>query len=164
MMFISVYVFLFLELAAVAWGDLKYRKVPNLWSLLNVAIFITLALAVPEVWLFSWNTFLWPVIIFLMGFFLYWMGIMGGGDAKFLSSTFLIIPAGDQEGFTIVLLVMTILASASLMLWRYFRRRRAAQGFFSFLRENWGRKYPFIPVVFTSWFFYGAGELLKGRW
>ena len=163
MIFLSLYIFLLFELAAVAWADLKYRKVPNLWSYLNFGLFLALTLSTSGIWSFSWMVFCWPLLIFIFGFLFFWLGIMGGGDAKYLASLFLVIPLRDQEPFMFALLIATIIASAVLILWNFYKESSSGKGFIVYIKENFGRKYPFIPVVFFSWAVYGAMELLVGR-
>ena len=40
--------------------------------------------------------FIYPLVIFLSGFLLFWIKLMRGGDGKFLTSLFLVLPTNLQ--------------------------------------------------------------------
>ena len=144
-----LYYYLFIELVAVSWGDIKYRKISNAWSLLNLATFFMLVIFFPSGYSISLSALLYPIIFFLAGFFLFVFGIMGGGDSKFLATFFLLIPPDGHDDFLLILLCGTILFAGGPVIYRSIRNFSQLWGVF--LTRDWGQlkkytaKNPLLP-------------------
>ena len=83
-----LYSYLLFELAAVTFGDVKYRKISNAWALFNIVAFIALTFIYPAQYFYSLSTFSYPLATIILGFLFFWLKIMGGGDSKFLATFF----------------------------------------------------------------------------
>lgn len=88
---------LFLELFFVSKMDMKDKFISNWWCLLHL-IFYSLILLIPNGGLeFSWSHFFIPLQVLFFCFFLFALNIMGGGDAKYLSTLLILIPKIQQK-------------------------------------------------------------------
>ena len=170
---LSIYLFLLLELVFVSYGDLKSKKIPNFWSLLHLVCFVILLFFAPGLYIFHWATFLYSVAFFVVGFALFSLNIMGGGDSKFLATFFLLIPLAYQHQAFLLLLGSTIVVGGSLFLTHlityrqqiiYCLRTKDVKN----LKNYFGSKFSYAPVILLSWVLLGVevyigpiGELLK---
>ncbi len=152
---IEIYIFLLIELMIVAWFDFKQRKILNLWSITNVLLGVLFLFSLDE-YVWSWNLIIFPFSFLLAGFLLFAIKIMGGGDAKFMSSFFFLVPANEHWSFSEAILLMTVAVGGISLLVTYTRnyktfitalRLRDARLFFSL----WGKKFPFAPVLLLAW-------------
>ena len=161
---IELYLFLLIELLAVAWLDFKYQKIANLWGYLNIAVFFMMIFFFKENIYFSFSLFLYPVIFFLVGFLFYLLRIMGGGDSKYLVTFFLIVPKSFHEDFLFSLLMVTIIVGGSQFIYNSVKGRQYIIDFFtykqvSYLRKCYGKKFPFAPLILLSWIIFGMNNL-----
>ena len=85
---------------------------------------------------------------------------MGGGDAKFLFSFFLLIPYANQKDFLFVLFSVTALICLVLLALNTIKDFKSI--FRSILIRDWrgvfshyGRKIPFAPIIFFAWVYWG---------
>ena len=157
---VAIYWFLVIELAAVSWGDIRTQKIPNAWSILNLICFVVLLFMWPNEYPLSWGTFLYSAVFLVVGFMLFLLRIMGGGDTKFLFSFFLLIPVMLQPRALILLLLSTILIGGFLLLTNFTRNHEkivayAKSGNYQGIRECFGTKFSFAPVILLAWIWLG---------
>lgn len=89
-------------LALIAYGDVCTRRIPNAFSLTTAVLGLarlTLAQDPPA----AGHTLVAAVIIFAVGFALFWRGAIGGGDAKLATAMVLLI--GHQALFAFLFLM-----------------------------------------------------------
>lgn len=157
---LHIYIFLLIELGFVAYLDIKYKKIKNHWSLLNLFIGINLFIFYKDIYPLSIDSFQLPLVFIFVGFVLYLLKIMGGGDSKLLATFFLLIPLNQQEIVFYYLLINTVIIGLTV----FFKNivvnfRTIIKGF----RENdlqtikscFGRKFPYAPVILFTWIWYG---------
>jgi len=122
MMFpVVVFIFIAIQLLVVAYVDFKTRIISNFWVLVNFIFFIVLTFLFPN--LYHWNiqTFIFSLVFLGAGFFLYSLNIMGGGDSKYLSSMYLLVPYSFQDQVFVYLLYTTIIVGSSLLLFNLIK-------------------------------------------
>jgi prepilin peptidase CpaA len=154
------YIFILLQLMAISYGDLKYKKIPNRWSLMNISIFVLGLFLFPHLYFFSWKTFVYPVAFLLVGFFLFYLKIMGGGDSKYLSSLYLIIPSSYHEMSFVYLLHSTLLIAPLIFCWMTLKKWKQFIQYFRLgltgsFRQLYGSKFSYAPVILFSWIWMG---------
>ncbi len=157
---LTLFIFLSLELLIISYIDIKQRKISNYWTLLNLVIFILCLFVYPHNYDFSLNTFFYPFAWLFVGFFLFALKIMGGGDSKFLFSFFLMIPESFHEPFLMKLIYSTVIVGFSLLVFNTIRKfdilsvalmtRDASQ-----FKRVYGTKFSFAPVIALSWMIFG---------
>ncbi len=157
---VLVYWFLALELAVVAWGDVRTQKIPNAWSLFNIGLFVACLFALPQYYPLQWGTFLYSVVFLVVGFVLFLLRIMGGGDSKFLFSFFLLVPGPLQPRALLLLLVSTILIGGFLFLTNLGKNHEKIvaylkSGYIKGIKECFGTKFSFAPVILLAWMWLG---------
>ena len=160
----STFIFLFIEILAVTYLDLKVRKIPNSFAILNLIFFTYLILYQKAFYSFAWEHFAYSIIFLIIGFFLFTLKVMGGGDSKFLASFFLTIPTNYQDFFLLNLLWTTIIVSGILFLIniienfvRIIKHIRARE--FSNIKNYFGKKIPFAPVILMAWIWLGLEKI-----
>lgn len=159
---LTVYLFILIELIFVSWGDIKTKKIPNFWSLLNILVFVALVFVFNDLYFFSWKTFLYPVIWIVAGFIFFTLNIMGGGDSKFLSTFFLLIPLKTQDDAFYYLILSTIFIGTSVFIFNIIRNWKSIMSSlkskdYALLKKSFGTKFTFAPVIFVSWIMLGWG-------
>ncbi len=87
-------------LAAVAYFDLRYMRIPNAISLLALAVFALWAAAFPPVDLTL--RLLCAGLVFAAGFLAFSFRLLGGGDVKILGVLMLFVPVGSLPVFSYV--------------------------------------------------------------
>ena len=159
-MSVILYSIILLELSLVTIGDLRKRKIPNYWSLLNFISYSAFIFLFPEDIVFSWWVIGGSFLFLIVGFILFLGKIMGGGDAKFLSSIFLLIPLSVRGIYLDYLLYTTLIFALFFFfrnflynfkdIWAYMRsfHLEGAKNFF-------GTKFPFAPVILITWILIG---------
>ena len=84
-------------LLSVAYFDLRYMRIPNVLSVLAVALFV---LTMP---LLGWHEFaarlVAATIVFGIGFAVFALRMVGGGDVKILAGLMLFIPSQTYQTF-----------------------------------------------------------------
>ncbi len=156
----SVYIFLLIELVAVSYLDILHRKVSNLWPILNLLIFVIVVTIVPDVYKFELKQFFYSIAFLIVGFSLFLLKVMGPGDTKFLFSFFILIPVSQHETAFLGLLYLTILMGSSLFLYNSYQNRKKIseaikQSDISAIKEIYGTKFPYAPVILLSWIWFG---------
>ncbi len=157
---VPVYWFLMIELGFVAWGDVRTQKIPNAWALLNIALFLGLLLLYPEQYPFRLGTLLYSVVFLLVGFGLFLLRIMGGGDSKYLFSFFLLVPVSVQPRALVLLLLSTLLIGGFLFLTNLGKNHEKIvghlkTGYIKGIKECFGTKFSFAPVILLAWVWLG---------
>lgn len=157
---LPIYIALFGQLLIVSWIDIKKKKISNYWSLLNIVLFIVFIFIFPNYYGFQLNTFIYPITFISVGFLLFAIKIMGAGDAKYLFSFFLLIPKVMQDYFFLTLLWTTIIIGLSSLTITIVQN--LSKIIFAFktqqilsLREIFGSKFPYAPVIFLAWMWVG---------
>jgi prepilin peptidase CpaA len=157
---IVVYIFVSIQLLFVAYIDFKTQKIANMWVLINFLFFCLLSAIFPTLYIWSVQVFIFPLAFLFVGFALYVMNIMGGGDSKYLSSLYLLVPLEMQESVFTYLLYATILVGSTLLLFNllknldiiilHFRMRDIAG-----IKRIFGKKFTYAPVIFIAWMWFG---------
>lgn len=157
---ILVYSLLTVELIIVAWGDIRFKRIPNLWSIFNIILFLIFSFVYSDFYKFAFEHFFFSLAFFFVGFFLFILKIMGGGDSKFLASLFLLIPATKHILFFRVLLYLTVLVGAGLLTYNTVKNFRelwlkVMTKDFSSIKEIYGSKFTYAPLILVSWIVFG---------
>lgn len=161
----AIYIFILIELAIVSYLDIKFRKIKNYWSLLNLTLAVIFFIAFPGIYHLKLETFGYPVVFFFVGFVLFLLKIMGGGDSKFLSTFFLIVPTKAHDEVFIHLLMATVIVGSLFFLANIFRN---FEGILESFRDSnikgvknyFGKKFAYAPVILFSWISFGIFNLL----
>jgi prepilin peptidase CpaA len=157
---IGVYVFLFLQLAVVAYVDYLKKRISNYWSILNLAVYPILLFICPDSYEFSFSTFFIPLIFFGVGYVGFLLKLVGAGDTKFLFALFLLVPLPLHEQMFICLAWATVIVGFSLFLVntiKNFDKIILAWGTkdVRIIKGIYGKKFSFAPVIFLSWMWFG---------
>ena len=157
---IVVYIFISIQLLFVAYIDFKTQKIANMWMIINFIFFCLLSVVFPTIYLWSIHALIFPLAFLFVGFALYVMNIMGGGDSKYLSSLYLLVPLNLQETVFTYLLYATILVGSTLLLFNllknldiiiiHFKMRDIAG-----IKKIFGKKFTYAPVIFIAWMWFG---------
>lgn len=91
-----------------AWSDLKYMKIPNILVLIMAGLFL-----VTGPFLLDFDIYLWRLlggfIVLVIGFTLFSLGGIGGGDAKFAAAMALFIDHTHLASFLFMLAMFALL-------------------------------------------------------
>lgn len=155
-----VFIFLSIQLLFVAYIDFKTSKISNVWLLINFIFFCVLTYVYPQIYFWNLNTWLFPVAFLLVGFVLFVMNIMGGGDSKYLSSLYLLIPQNFQETVFLYLLYTTVIVGSSLLLFNALKNfdkiiLMGRIGDVAGIKKIFGKKFTYAPVIFIAWMWFG---------
>ena len=156
----GVFLFLFLENLGVSFVDIKYRKISNQWSILNIVIFIGLLIFSPDNYSLSFDHFIIPLSFFFVGFLLFIFDVMGGGDAKFFSTCFLLMPYTEQLELLVILCASTIVMGLTIMIYNIFKGINIVlQGIqtkdIKLILSCFGSRFAYAPVLLISLIVYG---------
>ena len=141
-------------------GDLRERKIPNIWALMNIAVYCFVFFFFPTFYDFNLKAMLFPMAFIGVGFVLFVFKIMGGGDSKFLASLFLIIPVKFQDKMFHYLILTTFLIGITFLIRSIWIHRKKLQLSFqrrdiNGIKECFGSKFAYAPVVLISWVYLG---------
>ncbi|MEE2670558.1 MAG: prepilin peptidase [Bdellovibrionota bacterium] len=162
---IPIYIFILLELLAVSYLDIKFRKIKNFWSILNIILALSLFFIFPDLYVLQVDSFYFTFVFFIVGFFLFLLRIMGGGDSKFLATFFLIIPSIAQDEVFIHLLTATVIVGSGFFLSNIIKnfekivtslKASDLQG----VKSCFGKKFAYAPVILLAWITFGASILM----
>lgn len=157
---IFLYIFILFKLLLITWGDIKFRRIPNLWSLFNIVLAIALFLLYPEKYIFALDSFQFSMAFFVVGFLLFYLKIMGGGDSKYLATFFLLVPSVYQDRLFYYLLIATVMigiitfANNTISNWQKISlsfKNKDLQG----VKSCFGTKFAYAPVILISWLIFG---------
>jgi Flp pilus assembly protein protease CpaA len=137
------------QLAAVAWIDLRSKKISNYWPLINIVLATGLHVLDPHFQL-SWQLLLFPVGFIVIGFLLFLAGIMGAGDSKYLASLFLCLPTEQHFIFFERLIECTIVVGLINLALKVGRGVHW-QGWKNLVKSN----FSYAPVILLAWIFLG---------
>lgn len=156
----TVFIFILIELLAVSIGDLRTKKIPNFWAILNIIIFIIFLFVLPHQYPFVFSMFLHSLAFLGVGFILFLLKIMGGGDSKYLFSFFLLVPLSLHAALLNNLLISTTIIGSAFFLRNIIKNYQGIYdnlriGHFRALKNFFGTKFPFAPVILVSWLFTG---------
>ena len=159
-MTIPIFLFLFIELVVVAYKDIKYRKIKNYWSILNIACASVVYFLFPDIYPLQLEAFQFSIVFIFVGFMLYMFNVMGGGDSKFLASFFLLVPYTLQVTFFYFLLLSTIVIGVFFLIKNTIHNR---EELFKSIKNNnlqgvkncFGTKFAYAPVILLSWIYLG---------
>ncbi len=157
---VVVFIFISIQLLVVAYIDFKTTKISNIWILINFLFFILLSALFPQIYIWSFSA-LWISLAFLfVGFGLFVMNIMGGGDSKYLASFYLLIPLPFQETVFLYLLYTTVIVGSSLLLFNALKNfdkivLMLRIGDVRGIRKIFGKKFTYAPVIFIAWMWFG---------
>lgn len=155
-----VFVFLSIQLLVVAYVDFKFRKIANFWILINFIFFCLLTWIFPQLYFWNLKTVFFPLSFLLVGFLLFAFNIMGGGDSKYLSSFYLLVPVGYQDSVFLYLLYTTIIIGSSLLLFNLIKNfdriiELVTVGNIAGIKKIFGKKFTYAPVIFVAWMWFG---------
>lgn len=155
-----VFVFISIQLLFVAYVDFKTSKISNVWLLINFIFFCVLTFVYPQVYVWDISALLFPVAFLLVGFVLFVMNIMGGGDSKYLSSLYLLVPLGFQDTVFLYLLYTTVIVGSSLLLFNALKNfdkivLLVKVGDVVGIKKIFGKKFTYAPVIFIAWMWFG---------
>ncbi len=160
MLKILIYSGILLSLIFVAWIDFRHKKISNNWSIFNLIAFVGLVSFSPLHHL-SFELFVYPGILLLSGFVLFTLKVMGGGDAKYLATLFLLLPIEWQSPFFELLILSTALVGCMLIIVNILRnysmvikelRNRNLEG----LRSCFGTRFSYAPVILLAWLWFAV--------
>jgi prepilin peptidase CpaA len=85
---------------------------------------------------------------------------MGGGDSKYLSSFYLLVPVSFQDSVFLYLLYTTIIIGSSLLLFNMLKNfdriiELVSIGNISGIKKIFGKKFTYAPVIFVAWIWFG---------
>jgi len=155
-----VFIFISLQLLVVAYVDFKTSKISNIWLLINFIFFCVLTFVYPSVYTWNINILLFPVAFLIVGFGLFLMNIMGGGDSKYLSSLYPLVPLGFQDTVFLYLLYTTVIVGSSLLLFNTLKNfdkiiLMVRIGDIAGIKKIFGKKFTYAPVIFIAWMWFG---------
>ena len=164
-MIIPIYLFLFIELIVVTIGDIKFRKIRNLWVIFNLIIAVSLFISFPSMYVLSIESFQFSIAFFVVGFLLFLLKIMGGGDSKFLASFFLLVPLKKQEMFFYYILMFTIIIGVFFLLKNIVQNWKRIisalkNSYLQEVKNCFGTKFAYAPVILLAWVYLGVDTFL----
>ncbi len=151
-----LYLFVLIELSIVAYLDVKFKKIKNYWSLLNIICAVIMFTFFSQHYPFSFEMFHFTLVFIFVGFALFMLKIMGGGDSKFLATFFLLIPLSLQENVFLYLLFATIFIGSITLIkniignWSKLSesiQQKDMEG----VKSCFGSKFPYAPVILITW-------------
>ena len=160
MMPLSVYIYLCIVLLLVSYGDIKTQKIPNMWSILNIVVFLVLLFVFPQYYSFEFETFFFSIVFLIVGFALFLLKIMGGGDSKFLFTFFLVVPLQAHFVTLYALIIATVMIGSFFFITNFvknfdkiieYAKAKDAKN----MKACFGTKFSFAPVILISWIFVG---------
>jgi prepilin peptidase CpaA len=157
---LTLFIFVMIEVLIVGYLDFKYKKIMNLWTILNMLIYLLSLLIFPNYYFFNIATFIWPLGFLIVGFVLFVLKIMGGGDSKFLFSFFLLIPVRLHEVFFLNLIYATIVVGFLMLIFntvKNFDKLILAYTYknLGYVKDVYGTKFAYAPIIGLSWMLFG---------
>lgn len=162
---LGIYFFILIELILVSYLDIKFRKIKNYWSILNILLGVVFFVLFPQFYELKLEAFGFSLVFFIVGFFLFTLKIMGGGDSKFLATFFLVIPTKAHDEVFIHLLSATVVIGTLFFLANIIRnfdgimqsfRKSDIKG----VKSYFGKKFAYAPVILFSWVSFGFFNLI----
>lgn len=159
-----IYFFIFIELLFVTYVDIRYKKISNLWSIFNLVVAAILFILFPNIYIFGFETMQFSLVFLVVGFLLFVLNIMGGGDSKYLASFFLILPTGIQDITFYFLLLSTIIVGLLFFFKNVIEQRKRLINSIKNkdvdgIKSSFGTKFAYAPVILITWFLIGLNKL-----
>lgn len=159
-MLASIFFFILLELVVVSYADVMYKKIKNIWSVLNIMMYLAFLLILPGEYFFSFSHWFYPLVFLFVGFFLFAVKIMGGGDAKFLATLFLLIPHFFHDKFLLLLLYSTVFVGLTMFLYNCYSgwatiKTAWAHRDVKLVKGVFGTRFTYAPVILIAWIWLG---------
>lgn len=156
-----VYLFLLIQLFCVSLIDIRYKKISNQWFMLNGLLFIAFLYMFPHDYVFTPEKVMYGAVFLVVGFVLYLMKFMGGGDSKYLFSLFLLIPQEWSDFAFYSLFLCTLVIGGFvifLSLVKNFEKiiYNLRIGHAAGVKACFDNKFPYAPVIFMSWMVLGC--------
>jgi prepilin peptidase CpaA len=101
--------------AVAAWGDVRTRRIPNTVALALGALGLARMIALGEP-VAAGYTIAASAAVFVVAFLLFCIGVIGGGDAKFVSAAALVVGAHGLVAFLILMSLCGSLLAIALLL------------------------------------------------
>jgi prepilin peptidase CpaA len=102
---------------AAAYGDVKTHRIPN-WLVAAVAVVgIARLIAIGDL-SFALHTVSVSLLVLIATFLLFWRGLVGGGDAKLLPATALLVGYPDLLNFLVLMSLCGALVSIAILVTR----------------------------------------------
>ncbi|MDD0854558.1 prepilin peptidase [Halobacteriovorax sp. GB3] len=157
---LSIYLFFLIELVVVSYIDFKKGKISNNWSYLHLAFAVLFLFIFPSSYELGLELIKFPLLFFFGGFVMFALGIMGGGDAKYLATLFLCVPISLHDQAFEYLLYATVLVGGTLFVINLLKN---FQSFILFLRMKdrnfikgvFGKRFSYAPVILLGWLILG---------
>ena len=154
--------------ALVAWGDLRERRIPNELSL-GVAALGVVRLAMAADLSFAGYTIAAAGGVLAVAFFLFSLGIIGGGDAKVAAATTLLVGYPNVGAFLVAMAlgggVVTVLILAEQKARRFLARNPPPPEPASTSDEKPAASLPTVPygiAIGAAGLWVLANQLLRG--
>ena len=165
MIALPLYLFILIQLIVVSYLDIKYKKIRNIWVMFNITLSIIAYSFWRDLYVLSIDSFQISIAFIFVGFLLYMMKIMGGGDSKYLASLFLLIPLNFQEKVFLALLITTVVVGLIIFLKNIMVNMKGIinaikESNITELKSYFGKKFAFAPVILLAWIWLGW-DLLK---
>lgn len=121
---------------------------------------MAMTLVFPAFYKFNFVTFFYPTVFLGVGFGLFLLKIMGGGDSKYLFSFFLLVPEYYHETFFMKLIYSTIAIGLYLLIYNTIRNFDKLSVSVRIMDINgikgvYGTKFAYAPVIAISWIAFG---------
>ena len=144
----------------MSYADMMYKKIKNVWSLFNIVVYIVFIFLIPNDYMFTFDHWLYPSVFLGVGFFLFAIKIMGGGDAKFLASLFLLVPNYLQDKFLLLLLYSTVFVGLTMFMYNCYSSRDVLKRAWSernilLIKGVFGTRFTYAPVILIAWIWLG---------
>jgi len=155
-----VFIFVSIQLLFVAYVDFKTKIISNNWVIINFLFFCLLSFIFPNLYVWQVRMFIYPLAFLFVGFGLFFLKIMGGGDSKYLSSLYLLVPYSFHENVFMFLLYTTVIVGSSLLVFNLIKnfdrililaKTHDVVG----IKKIFGKKFTYAPVIFISWMWFG---------
>ena len=101
--------------AIAAYGDVKTYRIPNL-LVAAITVLGVLRLVIVGDLSFALHTVVASAAVFVVGFLLFWRGVVGGGDAKLITAAALLIGYPSLFSFLMVMGICGALISLAILL------------------------------------------------
>ncbi len=159
-MLASIFFFILLELLVVSYSDMMYKKIKNIWSILNIIVYFIFLIIMPDNYFFSFSHIFYPLVFLFVGFLLFIVKIMGGGDAKFLATLFLLVPTYLQDKFLLLLLYSTIFVGVTMFMYNCYSNMQTlklawATRDIRLIKGVFGSRFTYAPVILIAWIWLG---------
>ncbi len=99
---------------AAAYGDVKTLRIPNALVTAVAVLGLVRLIAIGDL-SFALYTISASLLVFIVTFLMFWLGFVGGGDAKLLTATALLIGYHDLFNFLLVMGICGALVSVAVL-------------------------------------------------